>query len=205
MAGAGRKVWTRETVSSADVNAYLMDQTVMLFASAAARTAAIPAPTEGMVTTLDKARGLERWSAAAGAWLAVSPALTTVTTPPDAAIATALAAGSTRGLHNAVTVTRPFGAGVPFQLFVFATCYATIQGASELALGAIGTPVTFRGGRAQNTSGTAENRSVWAFDVLSSGTADTVTFQPVLRSETGTSNPVADTRLTYSIALAIPQ
>jgi hypothetical protein len=52
MAGLGRKVFTRETLTSGDVNGYLMDQTVMVFASAAARSTAIPSPTDGMVTYL---------------------------------------------------------------------------------------------------------------------------------------------------------
>lgn len=76
MAGLGRKVFTRETLSSADVNGYLMDQVVMAFASAAARTAAIPAPTDGMVTYLADVDRLDvyyngawnRFDAVPGAW-----------------------------------------------------------------------------------------------------------------------------------------
>lgn len=66
MAGAGRKIWTRETLSSADVQNYLQDQSVMVFASAAARTAAIPAPSAGMVSYL---ADVERWDGYSnGAW-----------------------------------------------------------------------------------------------------------------------------------------
>jgi hypothetical protein len=50
MAGAGHKTFTRQTLASADVQSYLMDQTVMVFASAAARNAAIVAPAAGMRT-----------------------------------------------------------------------------------------------------------------------------------------------------------
>lgn len=51
MAGAGYKSFTDGSVlTAADVNTYLNEQSVMAFASAAARTAAITAPTEGMVT-----------------------------------------------------------------------------------------------------------------------------------------------------------
>lgn len=53
MAGKGRKVWTGETLSAPDLQDYIQDQTVMAFPNAAARTAAIPAPTEGMHCTLD--------------------------------------------------------------------------------------------------------------------------------------------------------
>ena len=64
MAGAGRKTFTRETLLSTEVNDYLMDQTVMRFASAAARTAAIPAPVEGMMSTLDDTNRTERYDGA---------------------------------------------------------------------------------------------------------------------------------------------
>jgi hypothetical protein len=51
MAGLGRKVFAANDVLTAvDVNGYLMDQSVMVFDDAAARTAAIGTPTEGMMT-----------------------------------------------------------------------------------------------------------------------------------------------------------
>lgn len=51
MAGLGRKVWApNDVLAAADVNGYLMDQSVMYFASAAARSAAIPTPDAGMHT-----------------------------------------------------------------------------------------------------------------------------------------------------------
>jgi hypothetical protein len=53
VAGAGRKIWTQETLAVADLQDYLQDQVVPRFASAAARSAAIPTPTEGMFSTLD--------------------------------------------------------------------------------------------------------------------------------------------------------
>lgn len=59
MAGLGRKLFTRATLSSADVQGYLMDQSVMVFASASARTAAVTGPTEGMVTYLKDVKRLE--------------------------------------------------------------------------------------------------------------------------------------------------
>lgn len=49
MAGAGFKTWVNGDVLTApDVNTYLMQQTVMVFASTAARDAAITSPSEGM-------------------------------------------------------------------------------------------------------------------------------------------------------------
>jgi hypothetical protein len=50
MAGLGRKEWSPgDTLNAADVNGYLMDQSVMVFAGTAARSSAIPSPSAGMV------------------------------------------------------------------------------------------------------------------------------------------------------------
>jgi hypothetical protein len=55
-----RKTFTAgEVLAAADVNEYLMDQSVMTFADSAARGSAIPSPTEGMVTYLDDTDTLE--------------------------------------------------------------------------------------------------------------------------------------------------
>ena len=60
MAGLGRKVWSAgDVVAAADVQGYLQDQSIMVFADAAARTAAIAAPTEGMVSFLQDTDALE--------------------------------------------------------------------------------------------------------------------------------------------------
>ena len=53
MAGSGRKVWVAdEVLAAADLQNYIQDQTVMVYASAAARTSGILSPTEGMITYL---------------------------------------------------------------------------------------------------------------------------------------------------------
>jgi len=53
MSGLGRKVFTAgEVLAAADVNGYLMDQTVMVFADETARTSAISEPSAGMLTFL---------------------------------------------------------------------------------------------------------------------------------------------------------
>jgi hypothetical protein len=71
MAGLGRKVWTGETLSVADLQGYVQDQVVMVFANAAARSAAIPsgALAEGMLTYLRDTDSHEYYSGAA--WLPV--------------------------------------------------------------------------------------------------------------------------------------
>jgi hypothetical protein len=51
VAGLGKKSFVAgEVLLAQDVNGYLMDQMVMVFAGTAARSSAIPTPTEGMVT-----------------------------------------------------------------------------------------------------------------------------------------------------------
>jgi hypothetical protein len=51
---AGKKTFVAgEVLTAQDVNDYLMDQSVMKFANAAARSSAIPTPTAGMTTYLD--------------------------------------------------------------------------------------------------------------------------------------------------------
>jgi len=60
MAGLGRKVFeANEVLTAADVNGYLMDQSVMRFANSASRTTVIGTPTEGMLTYLDDTNSLE--------------------------------------------------------------------------------------------------------------------------------------------------
>jgi hypothetical protein len=60
---SGRKVFTREVLSSADLNDLLMDQAVMRFATSSARAAAIPSPETNMLTMLDTNIGVvEHWS-----------------------------------------------------------------------------------------------------------------------------------------------
>lgn len=50
MAGLGRKTFSPgDVLTSSDVQGYLMDQAVMVFAGTAARTSAIPSPSAGMV------------------------------------------------------------------------------------------------------------------------------------------------------------
>jgi hypothetical protein len=53
MAGAGRKTFVAgDPLSASEVNTYLMDQAVMVFADSTARSSAIPSPSEGMISYL---------------------------------------------------------------------------------------------------------------------------------------------------------
>lgn len=53
MAGLGKKTFTAgEVLTAADVNGYLMEQSVMVFGGTAARSSAVPTPSEGMISYL---------------------------------------------------------------------------------------------------------------------------------------------------------
>jgi hypothetical protein len=66
MAGLGRKVFTAgEILTAVNVNGFLMDQSVMVFDDEAARTAAIPSPTQGMVAILRDSDTLFKYDGAA--------------------------------------------------------------------------------------------------------------------------------------------
>lgn len=70
MAGLGYKHWAaNDVLSASDINGYLADQSVMRFASSAARSAAILSPSQGMTTYLDSTGALEVYSGSA--WVAV--------------------------------------------------------------------------------------------------------------------------------------
>ena len=72
MAGAGKRTFIAgEVLTAAQVNDFLMDQSVMRFSGSAARAASIAAPSEGMVTYLDDANVLEYYDGSA--WIPVVP------------------------------------------------------------------------------------------------------------------------------------
>jgi hypothetical protein len=70
MSGLGYKNWVaNDILAAADVNGYLADQVVMNFASAAARSAALPTPSAGMVTYRADGTALEIYNGST--WLSV--------------------------------------------------------------------------------------------------------------------------------------
>jgi len=74
-----RKVFVaNEILTAGAVNTNLMDQAVMVFADAAARTAALGSPSEGMVTYLEDTDSLELYTTV---WGPVSPAITRADLP----------------------------------------------------------------------------------------------------------------------------
>jgi hypothetical protein len=61
-----RKVFTAgEVLAAADVNSFLMDQTVMSFAGTAARGSAIPSPVEGMMSYLEDTNDIQVYNGSA--------------------------------------------------------------------------------------------------------------------------------------------
>ena len=70
MAGAGFKTFSvGEVLTATNVNTYLMQQTVMVFADASARSTAISSPSEGMVTYLSDSDTL--WYYSGSAWVEI--------------------------------------------------------------------------------------------------------------------------------------
>lgn len=70
MAGAGYKVWSAgDVLAAAEVNTYLMQQSVMVFAGTAARSSALGTPSAGMMSYLTDTKTLQVYGTA---WADVS-------------------------------------------------------------------------------------------------------------------------------------
>jgi hypothetical protein len=106
-----RKVFTAgEVLTAADVNSNLMDQAVMTFADDAARTSAIPSPTEGMITYLNSTDTLQFWSGTAWTDLIVNAARVVTATSDKSVSYTLVAADENtyiRSTGSAITITVP--------------------------------------------------------------------------------------------------
>lgn len=75
MSGLGYKVWSAgQVLAAADLNGYVADQVVMYFADTTARTAALPSPSEGMVTYIASTNTIEFFDGSS--WVALSSATT---------------------------------------------------------------------------------------------------------------------------------
>lgn len=69
MAGAGYRVFASgEVLTASNVNTFLMEQSVMVFASASARNVAIASPSSGMFAYLTDENSLYYYNGSASAW-----------------------------------------------------------------------------------------------------------------------------------------
>jgi hypothetical protein len=96
MAGAGYKLFTTGSVLTAsEVNTYLNEQTVMVFANAAARTTALASVlAEGMVSYLKDTDATEVYNGSAWVGIANSGDITGVTTGTDSGLTGGVTSGT---------------------------------------------------------------------------------------------------------------
>jgi hypothetical protein len=145
-----RKVFTAgEVLAAADVNNFLMDQTVMSFAGTASRGSAIGTATEGMTTYLEDSDRYESWSGAAwrqvvstGAWVSYTPTLTNITTGNGTLVGKYNVVGRTMFLHFKFTLgsTSSIGSIPRFQLpagFTLASANFTPVGAGFATISSV--------------------------------------------------------------------
>lgn len=162
---------------------------------------------EGQPVVRTDLRMLELLGAGSGVLRAIFGPMQFFRTVADPSIDdTDLTGASKRGMHAAVTITRPFGTGVPFQAIVFAKGFVNIQAGSEAAL-SVADPDNDTVGcdRSQNAGTVQELRGLMAFDIFDTGLSDTLIFQPRFKAEAGTITPVPDPRLCYSICAVLPK
>jgi hypothetical protein len=151
MAGLGRKVFAaNEVLTAADVNGYLMDQSVMVFADATARTSAIAAPSEGMASYLIDTSSFEIYDGSAWAGggditsVVAGTALTGGGTGGDVTLnvdlaATTAAAGIASFVTDATTartLTTAADEGKTLQFTSASATVLTVNASSDFTVGA---------------------------------------------------------------------
>ena len=106
MAGAGYKLFaTGDVLTAAQVNTYLMQQTVMVFASSAARTTALSGVlAEGMVSYLQDTNSLEVYDGSA--WVGATGDITALTAGTGISISSATGPIPTVAIDTATTVDK---------------------------------------------------------------------------------------------------
>jgi len=154
MSGLGRKVFAAgEVLTAANVNGYLMDQTVMVFDDSASRGSAIPSPTEGMVAYLKDTNALNYYDGSAWQVVGLDPYVITASTATAYTVQSGDA--NTALQFTASTAVITVGTATAFSLGQKVDIYAD----SEDFTIAAGTGVTFSGA---GTAGTALSFNVGA-------------------------------------------
>ena len=182
MAGVGYKTWSAgDVLAAAEVNTYLMDQSVMVFDDSAARASAIAAPTEGMLSYLKDTNAVEYYDGSA--WTGVS-------NPGDITAVTAGTALTGGGSSGDVTLDVNL---VALATAVVGTALTADSGTLNVDLSAVGSAISID---ATQVSRTITTSTATAYDVLTAdanttlrftnGVAGTVTFG------TGTAFSVGD-------------
>lgn len=116
MAGAGYKNFTAGNILRAsEVNTYLMQQSVMVFATTSARSTAITSPSNGMLTYITATKTIELYD---GAW-------------------TQIGGGNNATYPNQAVITSPGGTARPIA-FAMTTGQASITGSGTITIGASG-------------------------------------------------------------------
>lgn len=133
------------TLNASELNTYLMNQTVMVFTDSTARSTALTAPTQGMVTFLTTNNALEYYTGSAWATVGVDTSLTNVlmTSPREFTNVEATATSGTTqfNIKTAADMYHTGTAAANFSLNVRGNSTTTL--ASMLAVGETIT-VTFR-------------------------------------------------------------
>ena len=133
------------TLNASELNTYLMNQTVMVFTDSTARSTALTAPTQGMVTFLTTNNALEYYTGSAWATVGVDTSLTNVlmTSPREFTNVEATATSGTTqfNIKTAADMYHTSNATANFSLNVRGNSTTTL--ASMLAVGETIT-VTFR-------------------------------------------------------------
>ena len=106
MAGQGFRTFASgEVLTAANVNGYLMEQAVMVFASASARSTALAAPSEGMISYLTDTNAVQFYDGAAWVGIIPSPTVIAVAVSDETTNITTGTAKVTFRMPFAMTVT----------------------------------------------------------------------------------------------------
>jgi hypothetical protein len=153
MAGLGRKIFTAgDVLTASDVQSYLQDQAVMVFAGTAARSSAIATPSEGMVAITTDTDELQYYNGSAwvagipfGAWQSYTPTFTnfslgtgggagTITVAKYVQIGKTVHVKVNVTLGTSSTVTGRIGISLPV---TGTTDYVNVQGVCKLSAGGV--------------------------------------------------------------------